>query len=68
MLAQITFWTVGGVLSVALTAAFYPGVRRQAGSARDSALAASMAALLCATTCALASSFVVNAVARLVGG
>lgn len=64
-LAQITFWSVGGVLSLGLTLLFYPGVRRRADSARDSFLASAMAALLLGTGAALVAAFLVNAVAQL---
>lgn len=59
--AQLTFWISEAVLSIGLFTAFYPGVRRQAASARDSALASAMAATLCATTAALVMAFMVNA-------
>lgn len=65
--AQLTFWSALSVLSVVLTALFYPGVRRQAQSASNSLLAAGMAAVLCATGAALAASFVVNAIVQLRG-
>jgi hypothetical protein len=63
----MTFFGVGGFLSLGLTAFFYPGVRRQASNARDSLLASAMAALLCATSAALVASFLVNAAAQLFG-
>ncbi len=63
--AHIAFWGVGLLTSVSLAAAFYPGVRRRAKSARDSAIAAGMAALLCGATAALAASFLVHAAAEL---
>lgn len=65
--AQLTFWLVGGLTALALPIVFYPGVRRHAENARDSALAAAMAGWLCAAALALISAFVVNAVTQLVG-
>ncbi len=59
--AQLTFWITNAIFSGGLFIAFYPGVRRQAQSAWDSALAASMAALLCGTSAALFIAFFVNA-------
>ena len=67
-MAQMTFWSTLTVTSVVLTGVFYPGVRRQASSARDSALAATMAALLCGTGFALVVAFLVNVVHQWVNG
>lgn len=66
--AQLTFWWVGAALFVACTVFFYPGVRRHAPSAKESLLAATMAALLCAAGGALTAAFAVNAVSQLFGG
>lgn len=53
--------------TVALGVAFYPGVRRQGASSRNSFWAAFMAALLCAVTLALVAGALHNGLAQMAG-
>ncbi len=63
---QLIFWTIclGGTLLC--TVLFYPGVKRNAYSKRDSWLASFMAAALMSTFMALIVSFFANVIDKLV--
>ncbi len=57
----MTFYAVAVGASVLGTALLYPGVRQHSASAKNSLLAASMAAVLAATALALVVSALFNA-------